>query len=174
MLFQLHRLCITECWEDYEQWTIKMWKWPCSILSHSAYACRDWKETAWNLRQNSWSLGCDSSQIQSKVTTVHSKTEQMLSKPELIYFTVHVFAILQPLLAFCVHLLHIQPIIIIIIFIIIIIILLNTIIVFLDIIHHLFYTKSTMFWRLHSVSIFMWNLLSWAQLTELVPISGHV
>jgi hypothetical protein len=29
------------------------------------------------------------------------------------------------------------------------------------------------FRRLDSVSIFRWNLLSWAQLTELVPISGH-
>jgi hypothetical protein len=31
-----------------------------------------------------------------------------------------------------------------------------------------------MFWRLDSVSIFRQNLLNWAQLTELVPISEHL
>jgi hypothetical protein len=45
-----------------------------------------------------------------------------------------------------------------------------TIIVFLDIIHCCSYLKHTLFQRLDSVSIFRWNLLSWAQLTELVPI----
>jgi hypothetical protein len=29
-----------------------------------------------------------------------------------------------------------------------------------------------MFWRLDYVSVFKWNLLSWAQSIELVPISG--
>jgi hypothetical protein len=31
----------------------------------------------------------------------------------------------------------------------------------------------TAFWRLNSVSGFRWNLLSWAQSIELVPISEH-
>jgi hypothetical protein len=38
----------------------------------------------------------------------------------------------------------------------------------------LFLFKNTMFRRLDSISIFRWNILSWAQLTELVPISGHL
>jgi hypothetical protein len=36
-----------------------------------------------------------------------------------------------------------------------------------------FYLKYTMFWRLESASVFRWDLLSWAQPIELVPISGH-
>jgi hypothetical protein len=45
----------------------------------------------------------------------------------------------------------------------------------------LFYLKTpfcsylkTMFRRLDSVTFFRWNLLSWAQSIELVPISGHI
>jgi hypothetical protein len=46
--------------------------------------------------------------------------------------------------------------------------------VFLDIIHRpVFYLKHTTFRRLYSVSVFRWNLLSWDQSIELVPISGH-
>jgi hypothetical protein len=45
---------------------------------------------------------------------------------------------------------------------------------FLDIIHRpVFYLKHTSFRRLDSVSVFRWNLLSWAEPIELVPISGH-
>jgi hypothetical protein len=36
-----------------------------------------------------------------------------------------------------------------------------------------FCLKSTKFRRLDSVSVFRWNLLSWSQSIELVPISGH-
>jgi hypothetical protein len=36
-----------------------------------------------------------------------------------------------------------------------------------------FYLKHTVVRRLDSVSIFRWNLLSWVQPTELVPISGN-
>jgi hypothetical protein len=36
-----------------------------------------------------------------------------------------------------------------------------------------FYLKHTTFRRLDSVSIFGWNLLTWAQSMELDPISGH-
>jgi hypothetical protein len=36
-----------------------------------------------------------------------------------------------------------------------------------------FYLKHTMFRILVSVSVFRWNLLSWAQSSELVLISGH-
>jgi hypothetical protein len=36
-----------------------------------------------------------------------------------------------------------------------------------------FYLKHTTFRRLNSVSIFRWNLLSWAQSIELFPISGY-
>lgn len=49
-----------------------------------------------------------------------------------------------------------------------------TFIMFLDIIHRpVFYLKHGTFWRLDSLSIFRLNLLSWAQSTEIVPISGH-
>jgi hypothetical protein len=36
-----------------------------------------------------------------------------------------------------------------------------------------FYLKHTAFRILDSVSVFRWNLLSWTQSTELVPISEH-
>jgi hypothetical protein len=35
-----------------------------------------------------------------------------------------------------------------------------------------FHLKHTTFRRLDSVSVFWWNLLSWAQSIELVPVSG--
>jgi hypothetical protein len=37
-----------------------------------------------------------------------------------------------------------------------------------------FYLKDTTFRRLDTVSVFRWNLNSWAQSIELVPISGHL
>jgi hypothetical protein len=49
----------------------------------------------------------------------------------------------------------------------------NTTTVFLDIIHRPVFISNTTFRRLDYVSVFRWNLLSWTQLTELVPISGH-
>jgi hypothetical protein len=50
--------------------------------------------------------------------------------------------------------------------------LMNPIIVVLEIIHRpVFYLKHMTFQRLDSVSVFRWNLLSWAQSIELVPIS---
>jgi hypothetical protein len=36
-----------------------------------------------------------------------------------------------------------------------------------------FYSKHITFRKLDSLSVFRWNLLSWAQLIELVPISGY-
>jgi hypothetical protein len=45
--------------------------------------------------------------------------------------------------------------------------------VFLDIIHHPVFVLNTMFQRLDSVSVFKWNLFSWVQSIEVVPISGH-
>jgi hypothetical protein len=36
-----------------------------------------------------------------------------------------------------------------------------------------FYLKHIKFWRLDFVFDFKWNLLSWAQSIELVPVSGH-
>jgi hypothetical protein len=46
-------------------------------------------------------------------------------------------------------------------------------IAFLDIIHRtVFIQTNTTFWRLHPVSIFRWNLLSWSQSMETVPVSG--
>jgi hypothetical protein len=36
-----------------------------------------------------------------------------------------------------------------------------------------FLMRSTLTKRLDSVSVFRWNLLSWAQSIELVPICGH-
>jgi hypothetical protein len=38
----------------------------------------------------------------------------------------------------------------------------------------LFIFQNTTFQRLHSVSVFRYNLLSWAQLIELAPISRHL
>jgi hypothetical protein len=50
----------------------------------------------------------------------------------------------------------------------------NKILLCLDIIHRLVFTKkSTTFRRLESVSVFRWHLLRWAQSIELVPIYGH-
>jgi hypothetical protein len=43
---------------------------------------------------------------------------------------------------------------------------------FLDIIHRPVFNENTAFQRLDSVSVFKYNLLSWAQETELAPISG--
>jgi hypothetical protein len=45
---------------------------------------------------------------------------------------------------------------------------------FLDFIHRPVFIYKTKFWRLESVSVFRWNLLSWAQSIELVPISEHL
>jgi hypothetical protein len=35
------------------------------------------------------------------------------------------------------------------------------------------FIQNITFWRLNSVSLFRWNLLSWAEPIELLPISGH-
>jgi hypothetical protein len=50
----------------------------------------------------------------------------------------------------------------------------GTTIVFLDTIHRHALIYNTAFRRLDSVSVFRWNLLSWVQSIELVPISGHL
>jgi hypothetical protein len=38
----------------------------------------------------------------------------------------------------------------------------------------LFIFQNTAFWILDSVSVFRYNLLSWAQMIELVPVSGQI
>jgi hypothetical protein len=42
----------------------------------------------------------------------------------------------------------------------------------LDVRHRPVFIQNTMFRRLDSVSVFRYNLLSWAQSVELAPISG--